>query len=71
MFTPMANGNLYMAKAFDNRAGMAGVIQAGQILASSTRPNRLILCGTVQEELGMRGAKNRRLIFQSGRGHRA
>jgi endoglucanase len=46
-----------MAKAFDNRVGMAGTIQAGQILAQSTHPNRLILCGTVQEEVGLRGAK--------------
>jgi endoglucanase len=46
-----------MAKAFDNRVGMAGVIQAGQILASSSHPNRLVLCGTVQEEVGLRGAK--------------
>jgi endoglucanase len=46
-----------MAKAFDNRAGMAGTIQAGQILAQSVHPNRLSLCGTVQEEVGLRGAK--------------
>jgi endoglucanase len=46
-----------MAKAFDNRVGMAGAIQAGQILAQSAHPNRLILCGTVQEEVGLRGAK--------------
>ncbi len=55
-FTPMGREDHYMAKAFDNRVGMAGVIQAGQILASSSHPNRLILCGTVQEEVGMRGA---------------
>lgn len=46
-----------MAKAFDNRVGMAGVIQSGQILATSQHPNRLILCGTVQEEVGLRGAR--------------
>lgn len=56
-FTPLARGDCFMAKAFDNRAGMAGVIQAGQILARSAHPNRLILCGTVQEEVGLRGAK--------------
>ena len=56
-FTPMAREDYFMAKAFDNRVGMAGVIQAGQILAQSMHPNRLILCGTVQEELGLRGAK--------------
>ena len=56
-FTPMAREDYYMAKAFDNRVGMAGVIQAGKILAESSHPNRLILCGTVQEEVGLRGAK--------------
>jgi putative aminopeptidase FrvX len=56
-FTPLAREDYFMAKAFDNRVGMAGTIQAGQILAQSTHPNRLILCGTVQEEVGLRGAK--------------
>jgi putative aminopeptidase FrvX len=56
-FTALAYGDRYMAKAFDNRVGMAGVIQAGQILSQSNSANRLILCGTVQEEVGLRGAK--------------
>ena len=56
-FTALAKEDHFMAKAFDNRVGMAGTIQAGQILAQSTHPNRLILCGTVQEEVGLRGAK--------------
>lgn len=56
-FTEMGREDYFMAKAFDNRVGMAGVIQAGQILAQSMRPSRLILCGTVQEEVGLRGAK--------------
>jgi len=56
-FTPLVREDYFMAKAFDNRVGMAGVIQAGQILAQSMLPNRLILCGTVQEEVGLRGAK--------------
>lgn len=57
-FTPMARDDLFMAKAFDNRVGMAGVIQTGQILSQSAHPNRLVLCGTVQEEVGLRGAKS-------------
>jgi endoglucanase len=56
-FTAMAREDHYMAKAFDNRVGMAGTIQAGQILSQSAHPNNLILCGTVQEEVGLRGAK--------------
>ncbi len=56
-FTALGREDYFMAKAFDNRVGMAGTIQAGQILAQSSHPNRLILCGTVQEEVGLRGAK--------------
>jgi endoglucanase len=56
-FTAMGREDLFMAKAFDNRVGMAGAIQTGQILSQSAHPNRLILCGTVQEEVGLRGAK--------------
>jgi endoglucanase len=55
-FTPMAKEDIYMAKAFDNRVGMAGAIHAG-LLAGETE-NRLILGGTVQEEVGLRGAKS-------------
>lgn len=57
-FTAMANPDLFIAKAFDNRVGMAALIQAGQSLAGAeNRPNSLVLCGTVQEEVGLRGAK--------------
>ncbi|MCX6879927.1 MAG: M42 family metallopeptidase [Verrucomicrobia bacterium] len=56
-FTALTREDWFMAKAFDNRVGMAATIQAGQILAHSMHPNRLILCGTVQEEVGLRGAR--------------
>ncbi|MGA0846811.1 MAG: M42 family metallopeptidase, partial [Luteolibacter sp.] len=56
-FTQMSQKHLYMAKAFDNRVGMAGVIQCGHSLNTLERPNRILLCGTVQEEMGLRGAK--------------
>ena len=56
-FTALGREDVFMAKAFDNRVGMAGAIQAGQILAQSKHSNRLLLCGTVQEEVGLRGAK--------------
>lgn len=55
-FTPMFDPNLLMAKAFDNRVGMACAIQATQSLAVTGHPNTLIACGTVQEEVGVRGA---------------
>ena len=56
-FTPMFRDELFMAKAFDNRVGMAGAIQSGKILAGSVHPNNLVVCGTVQEEVGLRGAR--------------
>jgi len=56
-FTPMTKEDWFMAKAFDNRVGMAATIQAGLILAESMHPNHLILGGTVQEEVGLRGAR--------------
>jgi len=56
-FTALGREDYFMAKAFDNRVGMAGMIHAGQILSESAHPNKLILCGTVQEEVGLRGAK--------------
>ena len=56
-FTELARPGRYLAKAFDNRVGMAGVIQAGQALAGLPRGNRTILAGTVQEEVGLRGAR--------------
>lgn len=56
-FTPMAAEDLYMAKAFDNRVGMAGAIHCGLLVGSEQRDNRLLLGGTVQEELGLRGAR--------------
>ena len=56
-FTPMKREDWFMAKAFDNRVGMAGTIEAGQQLAAAGRPNKILLAGTVQEEVGLRGAK--------------
>jgi putative aminopeptidase FrvX len=56
-FTPMAKADYFMAKAFDNRVGMAAAIQLAQALAVQKAPNHTILAGTVQEEVGLRGAK--------------
>jgi len=57
-FVAMGVEDRFMAKAFDNRVGMAAAIQAGQILAEAgNSPNKLVLCGTVQEEMGTRGAR--------------
>ena len=56
-FSPMAAHDLYMAKAFDNRVGMAGAIHCGLLAGGGERDNQLLLAGTVQEELGLRGAR--------------
>lgn len=56
-FTALSKPNYYMAKALDNRVGMACVIQAAQELVDTDHPNELVFAGSVQEEVGLRGAK--------------
>lgn len=57
-FSLMASPGTYMAKALDNRVGCALFIQVLQGLAKDPEghPNTLYGVGTVQEELGVRGA---------------
>jgi putative aminopeptidase FrvX len=56
-FETLADPQLLMAKAFDNRVGMASSIQSLKNIASLKLPCRAMACGTVQEEVGLRGAK--------------
>jgi putative aminopeptidase FrvX len=56
-FTVMANPRIYLSKAFDNRVGCALAIQALAQLAAEGHPNTVYAVGTVQEEVGLRGAK--------------
>ncbi|MFC2036719.1 M42 family metallopeptidase [Chloroflexota bacterium] len=56
-FTVMANPRFYLSKAFDNRVGCALAIQALRQLADDGHPNTAYAVGTVQEEVGTRGAK--------------
>jgi putative aminopeptidase FrvX len=46
----------YLAKAFDDRAGVALVIAVLQNLQKQSHPNTLFGVATVQEEVGVRGA---------------
>ncbi|AKG53997.1 peptidase M42 family [Dehalogenimonas sp. WBC-2] len=46
----------YMAKAFDDRVGCAMLISAMELLADEDHPNTVFGVGTVQEEVGLRGA---------------
>ena len=56
-FTVMGNPRIYLAKAFDNRVGCALAVQAVAQLATQGHPNVAYAVGTVQEEVGLRGAK--------------
>jgi endoglucanase len=56
-FAILANPKTYMAKAWDDRVGCALFIQAIQRLAEERHPNTVYGVGTVQEEVGLRGAK--------------
>lgn len=56
-FTVMGNPKSYLAKAFDNRVGCALAVEALRALAQEKRVNNLYAVGTVQEEVGTRGAK--------------
>jgi putative aminopeptidase FrvX len=55
-FTVMQNRKAYMAKALDDRAGCAVVVEAIRQLAKIKHPNTVYGVGTVQEEVGLRGA---------------
>lgn len=56
-FAILANPRTYMAKAWDDRVGCALFVQTIQRLAEERHPNTVYGVGTVQEEVGLRGAK--------------
>lgn len=56
-FTILAGGKTYLSKAFDDRIGCALVVDALRHFAQVEHPNRLYGVATVQEEVGIRGAK--------------
>ncbi len=56
-FEVLANGKVYLSKAFDNRVGCALVVSAMKALKGEDLPNKLFGVGTVQEEVGLRGAQ--------------
>ncbi|MGB9561958.1 MAG: M42 family metallopeptidase, partial [bacterium] len=55
-FRILANGKMYLAKAWDDRIGVAAVIEAIRALNEREHPNTVYGVGTVQEEVGLRGA---------------
>ncbi|WP_053218964.1 M42 family metallopeptidase [Virgibacillus senegalensis] len=56
-FTQMNNEKLLLAKAWDNRIGCAIAIEVLKRLKGENHPNVVYGVGTVQEEVGLRGAR--------------
>ena len=56
-FTVMANDKFLMAKAWDNRVGCAIVAEVLEKLQNEMHANTVYGVGTVQEEVGLRGAQ--------------
>ena len=56
-FTVLAGGRTYLAKAFDDRVGCALIVDALRHFAKTEHPNHIFGVATVQEEVGLRGAK--------------
>lgn len=55
-FTTMRNGDLWLGKALDNRAGCALAVEVMERLQGEEHPNVVFAGATVQEEVGCRGA---------------
>lgn len=56
-FVTLASGDTYMSKAFDDRLGTALLVSALDQLQEQEHPNTVVGVATVQEEVGLRGAK--------------
>jgi endoglucanase len=56
-FVPLATGKTYLSKAFDDRVGTALVISALESIQEVEHPNQVFGVVTVQEEVGLRGAR--------------
>jgi endoglucanase len=55
-FVELAGGKTYMSKAFDDRVGVAMMVNALQEFKKKEHPNTIYGVATVQEEIGLRGA---------------
>ncbi len=55
-FTVLNGGDLYLAKAWDDRLGVGLMIEVMRRLKSTAPPNTVFGVATVQEEIGLRGA---------------
>jgi endoglucanase len=55
-FAVMGNKNYLLGKAWDNRVGCAIMAEAMENAVKKSHPNTICAVGTVQEEIGLRGA---------------
>lgn len=55
-FEVLAGGKRYLGKAWDDRVGLAVVVEALRRLKAEGHPNQLFVAATTQEEIGLRGA---------------
>lgn len=55
-FTVLNGTQNYMGKGWDDRAGLAVILDVMKRLARGSHPNQLFYAATVQEEIGLRGA---------------
>ncbi len=56
-FTVLGTGKTYLGKAFDDRVGCALFVEVIKRLSKEKHPNTVYGVGTVQEEVGLRGAR--------------
>jgi putative aminopeptidase FrvX len=56
-FTVLAGGKTYLSKAFDDRAGCAVMLTVMRRMMGTAHPNTIFAVATVQEEVGLRGAR--------------
>jgi len=56
-FAHIEKKNCLISKAFDDRVGIAVAIEAGKYFKDKPHPNTLYCAGSVQEEVGTRGAQ--------------
>lgn len=56
-FQPLAGGDLYLGKAWDDRVGVTVMVETLKALKASGHPNTVFGVATVQEEVGLRGAQ--------------
>lgn len=54
----------YLGKAWDDRVGCAVLIEAARRLRASGHPNQIFFTATVQEEVGLRGARTAAAIIK-------